>query len=283
MIMTLIDDDNIRYFEAVIGERYSEKNENELYAGVIDDAGEAVAAGIFVDTPDGPDVDFIAVSDDRRRQGIGSFLLREMKTVCKKSGIGSMHATLFTEKEEAASDAIFLFLKKNGFEMNELDARRSVYDLYRLMSLKPFATTALKRPYTIKSVAELSEKDKGKICGKLDSEENNLVDPQKVISFENRYGGILFEKDEPRAMIAAEHFYGGVHILSLYGDGDGLRMFPYLFDHVKEAVRREGMELDELVIDTVGEKMAAFEERFMSGHDVDAVRRYQVYDAMLKL
>ena len=126
MIMTLIDDDNIRYFEAVIGERYSEKNENELYAGVIDDAGEAVAAGIFVDTPDGPEVDFIAVSDDRRRQGIGSFLLREMKTVCKKSGIGSMHATLFTEKEEAASDANFLFLKKNGFEMNELDARRSV-------------------------------------------------------------------------------------------------------------------------------------------------------------
>ena len=282
MIMTLIDDDNIRYYEAVVGDRYVKRTENELYAGVIDDDGEAVAAGIFVDTPDGLEVDFIAVADERRRQGIGSFLLCEIKDVCKESGVGSMHATLLAERDEAASDALYHFLEKNGFEIGELDARRSVYDLREVLSLPPFAEAPLKSQYLIKSVSELSEKEKEIICDMLDLK-SIMTDPHRVVSFENRHGGFLFEEDKIRALIVAETFRGAVHLVSLYGDGEGLKMFPYLFDHVKEAVRRDETEYDMLIIDTAGDKMASFEDHFLENSGVRAIKQYHVYNAVLRL
>ena len=84
MKLTWIDDDNVKFFKNVIGDRYLKKKEGEIFAGVIDDAGTAVGAGVFLSQPETLSIEFLAVTDERRRQGIGSFLLDGMTDAARK-------------------------------------------------------------------------------------------------------------------------------------------------------------------------------------------------------
>ena len=62
MKLTMITDENIGYFDPAVGERFRSRKENELFAGVIDDAGEAVAAAVFLEEEGSLILDLIGVA-----------------------------------------------------------------------------------------------------------------------------------------------------------------------------------------------------------------------------
>ena len=279
MTLTIIDEDNIKYFKNAIGERYNERMDNELFAGVMDDDKNAVAAGVFEETPEGLFLSFIAVSEEKRRQGIGTFLLNGIAKLAKNAGINSMDTVFYLDEKNEGAKGFQEFLKYNGFEINEIEGKRSVYDIYKIKELPPFTTDRLRRPYRIKSSVELNEKEKEMVL----AIDNPMINPYDFISLKNRYGGVLFNKDEICAMLVAEPFNDGIRIGSIYGDGEGVSMFPYLFEHAREVLERESMEIDELYVDTVGEKTAFYEEMLLGKMGMTPVRSYNACGAILDL
>ncbi len=279
MRLTLIDDDNIRFFENAIGDRYAEKKENELFAGVIDDEKKACAAAAFSEQPEGLYLEHIAVDDERRRQGIGSFLIGEMKKTAKSSGITNMYALFFADENDEGSEDFTAFLEKNGFTITRPEVKRTIYDIQEVLSLPPFVKGPLKRPFRIKTPTELSEKDMENINGIDDP----MVDPEDVSSYKNRYGCVLFEKDEIRAILVAEMFGKGIRIGTLYSTGEGASLFAYLFEHAINIARCESTELEELVVDTAGEKMEKFEKLFFEKMKVRSVKSFRAVGAEMQL
>lgn len=279
MTLTIIDEDNIKYFKNAIGERYNERMDNELFAGVMDDDKNAVAAGVFEETPEGLFLSFIAVSEEKRRQGIGTFLLNGIAKLAKNAGINSMDTVFYLDEKNEGAKGFQEFLKHNGFEISDIEGKRSVYDMYKVMDLPAFTGERLKRPYRLKSPAELNEKEKELVL----AVNNPMINPKEFISLNNRYGGVIFNKDEVCVMLVAELFDEGVRIGSIYGDGGGLEFFPYLFEHAREVLGREGMEIDELYVDTVGEKTAFYEEMLLGKMGMTPVRSYNACGAILDL
>ena len=279
MRLTLIDDDNISFFEKAIGDRYAKKKENELFAGVIDDENKACAAAVFSEQPEGLYLEHIAVDDERRRQGIGSFLISEMNKTAKRSGVKNMYAVFFAGEEDEGSKSFTAFLEKNGFTITRPEVKRSVYDIQEVLRLPSFVKGPLKRPFRIKTPAELSEKDMESINGIDDP----MVDPADVSSYKNRYGCVLFEKDEIRAILVAEMFGKGIRIGTLYSTGEGASFFGYLFEHAMEIARSESTELEELVVDTAGEKMEKFEKLFFEKMKVRSVKCFRAVGAEMQL
>ena len=279
MNLTIIDDDNVKFFENAIGERYKERSEGEIFAGVTDDEEAAVAAGVFEETPEGLFLSFIAVSEEKRRQGIGTFLINGIAELARNAGIKSMDTVFYLDKDDEGKKGFTEFLKHNGFEISDIEGKRSVYDMYKVMDLPAFTGERLKRPYRLKSPAELNEKEKELVL----AVNNPMINPKEFISLNNRYGGVIFNKDEVCAMLVAELFDEGVRIGSIYGDGGGLEFFPYLFEHAREVLGREGMEIDELFIDTVGEKTVIYEEMLLGKMGIKPIRSYKACGALLDL
>ncbi len=270
MKITVIDADNIRFFENAIGSRYVERKENDLFVGVVDEDGEAVGAGVFSGTPEGLFVEQIVVTGHKRRKGVGSFLLEEVSRLASEAGIPSLTAVFYGGDRDQGADILRHFFSKNGFSVESPSAARTVYDMREVLSAPAFSEGRLRRPYRIKTAAELTEEEREKVR----AIEDPMIDPEEVVSLKNRYGGILFNKDEVCALLYAEPFCGGVRIGSLYGNGDGISLFPYLFEHAREIVRREGIAMDELYVDTAGEKTARFEEMYLTKLGIRPKDRY---------
>ena len=279
MRFTLIDEDNIMFFEPAIGDYYSKKSGSEIFAGIIDDEGTAAAAGVFVEKDESLNIRMIAVDEEHQRQGMGSLLLDGIKYHAKQIGVRSLDTLFFTEAEDEGADAFRAFLLKNGFTVEALDAGRSVYDLHEVMKPDAFSPGPIKYPYRIRSVFSLSPKETEAIK-KLD---DPMIDPEEILSEDNRYGSAIFSKDELCALLYAEPFADGVRIGSLYGNGDGAILFPYLFEHAKKIIAQDSISCGGLYIDHAGEQMLHLEEFFLKRAGVAPLSRLNALGAVFML
>ncbi len=279
MKLTRITEQNFHYFDEETQRHFAQKKEGELFAGVLDEKGCAVAAGLFSEYPRGLMLESLAVGEEHRKKGIGSFLLREMLSLAGQAGMEEM-STLFFSDPEAEGEKIWRsFLSKNGFFFTDAEGKRSLYDLSDVLQATPFVRGSLKRPFRIKKPGELSGEEKERIR----RIKAPLVDPEEVISLDNRYGGVMFEKKEICAMLVCAPFQNGVRLSSLYGNGGGVSLFPHLFEHAREAVRNECMGYEALYIDTAGKNTAEFETLFLGKLGIGAVREYEACAAVRRI
>ncbi len=279
MKLTMITDENAEFFRNVIGERFRERKDNEVFTGVIDDRKEPVAAAIFLEEGDELLLDLIAVVDGRRRQGVGSFLIREMKEAALGAGFGTISLVMYRNEKSPEENGFWEFLARNGFQIQETETKRRVYDLSGVMELPPFSETPIKRPFRIKSCFELTEEERESLKNL-----EGVTDGAGEKELENnRYGGVVLERNEVRAMLVCKPEWDGVLISSILGTGEGLKHFPWLFDNARELIRQEGMEFDKLYIDTAGKKTADYEDLFLRRRGIEASEEFTGFAATLHI
>ena len=272
MKLTWIDDDNVKFFKNVIGDRYLKKKEGEIFAGVIDDAGTAVGAGVFLSQPETLSIEFLAVTDERRRQGIGSFLLDGMTDAARKLDFKYIDAVFYAAPKDEGADILKKFLIANGFRIELIDAKRTVYELDKVLALPDFSEKK-ENTYVIKPASELTEKEREAVLAL----ENRGIDVSELLSFGNRYGGFLFDGETLKAALYVERFSEGVRIGTLFGDGEA--QFVKLFDYAKETVNKNAGAAKELYIDTVGEKTFSYMEKLLEKAGITPKEQFQACGA----
>ncbi len=270
MIYTIIGEENQKYFQAVIGEYLEDGAHNRLMAGVINDDGEAVGAGVFSDYGEILSVDMIAVTREHRRKGVGSFLLAETEKLAKKAGMKEMSAELFVE-EGGKEEEFISFLNKNGFVGEYIPAKRTVYPLDDMVHLT-YAKTGVTEGLAFVCASDLTDKQREQV----ESAEENGADTEALLSGDNEYGGFLFKGEELICGLAVEPFLEGVRFSSVYSTGDIQKLLA-LFDIAAEKIRSVGGALDFLYVDTVSEGLAEFESLITKKHGASPEKVFRAY------
>ncbi len=266
MILTRIGDKNYEYFAALIDRFYDEAVQERFYIGVVDDDDIPVAAAVFEEAGDIMILRYIAVVKNRRREGIGRFLLDNMRGRIADSGVHTIMATFFAPEGEEDKMPSLLFFRSMGFEQDEEETglRRSIYPLEEVIE------SVKMRGY--KEYVRRPDELSAEVRESLSSIDD--IDEDEIMGSTNRYGGVLIKNGRAKAAIAVTDMYKGVRISAIASDGDLAENMKYLYAFAAARIAKEAPEKELLYIDTLGKKLMAYEDRFMKEKGVQCTERH---------
>ncbi len=286
MQITVISENNESFFDTLIGEFWRKREDNQLFAGVIDEEGNAVSAAVFEAAESGLALIFIATDPVRRRKGYAGFLIEEIAKRLPSYGIGRMDCVVYLgrdkeNREEREMEKIRRnFLIKNGFFLHRLPAERRIYsmgDIYR-------TNVPMEEPegICVKSPSELTEKELVEIyrLGGLAEEAGIYMVPERFVSEQNNYGGIIFEGQKAMAMLSAWPLLDGVQLDSMFLRNSRVELIQYLMDR---AIRQIGQDYGpeaKLYVDIVGQKVLDYLKGSLKKIGLEPLEVFDTYMAV---
>lgn len=287
MKLTLINTQNIYYFEGLIGKYWQEDEMNRLFVGVIDDNNTAVCAAVFVFYGQIASLKFIATDPNHRRKGYATFLIRESLRLLGTSMAKSLNATVFVEKGdiqiqnnisqvdkvtiEGEEGAFLKLLESVGASIHAVNIQRSVYKLGDIEK-----QLSAKTDDNVKALNELSEHEKAKIVKIEEDNEDILgyINPNVYLSDKNIYGKFYVKDDDIKAMVACRKFVDGVLVDSIYAKSGELKQLVVLYKAVLQSVL-PGCDKDTRVyIDTFGDKLQEYQQSILQCEPVETFIAY---------
>ncbi len=260
MKITRVTENNIEYFRGEIGEFYRKGDTRRICLGLIDDDGNAVGAAVLDLEPGDAMIRYFAISDNHRGKGYGRFFIDE---IVKTLNSAIYSRLMFCEFDMGVSDAIG-FLSACGFTTEKSDTRRTLYNMEDVRRAVPFGSGRLPEGRKLVRGAAADEELRSKIFGLAENlNSDNYIDARFLTSMKNRYGGIIVEDGEIKAMLGVERFGDGARLESIYIDTGTMDELLYLFDYAVNAINMESEPLKTLYIDTNGEKLLKFEDTVM--------------------
>ena len=204
MIITVINDDNVRFFYEAIGERYDQRKNNETYVGLVNDDDRAVGAAILTAGSGSMLLSYIGIEDESQRQGLGSMFIDEIIDSIDRTMFDRLKAILFL-KDTDKNGPIPAFLKSNVFMERPSYSRRTRYDLKMIMEM---AASADRRRFdngTVVRAENLSDPQREMIYETDDilyEDKDAYFDAERILSDDNRFGGIYIKDDRVVAALS---------------------------------------------------------------------------------
>ena len=262
MKFTAVTEKNASYFDTAIGELYREQWGNRLFFGVLDDEDAAVGAVAWELEGDTLWLLRIGVEDERRRQGFGSFLLRESARFAAAQEIPRLSCSFYETEEEASKNELAQFLSACDFAIRRVPIERQVYALSALYDAVPEQAGELAEPYAFRRGKELDEAQKEAILWLSVSPDSDIpyLNSELLLSEENRYGGVLLKEDRPVAAVTIVPFEDGVRLDQFFGDIQDLSAIRALVRHCVETVKKE-KDKKRLYMDVGGEKLIRIQKQ----------------------
>ncbi|MCR5279914.1 MAG: hypothetical protein K6E19_10790 [Lachnospiraceae bacterium] len=279
MRITEIDDNNERFFDAVIGERYGKRKGTETFLGLVDD--EDLAVGAAVVEADGADLmlSYIGIAENRQRQGLGSFFIKSIIESIDDNLYDGLQVILFLKNGEEKGP-VPQFLIKNGFSCRKIDGRRTVYDLNAVIKGKDLTADRQYDKGKIVEPGAVTEKLKKKLRETEEGLEMNAgayFSADRIVSKDNEFGGIYVKGEEIMAALCAVPFADGVRVESIYAAQDGSDGLYELIEHAKARVSKSGVFSGNLYIDTIGSVLMRFEDAKMGYMGVKPVEAFEAF------
>lgn len=272
MKLTLINSQNIYYFEGLIGKYWQEDEMNRLYVGVINEDNTAVCAAVFVFYGQIASLKFIATAPSYRRRGYASYLIKESIRLLGTSMALSLNSTVFVEKGdikiknnislvdkvtiEGEEGAFLKLLESVGASIHAVNIQRSVYRLGDIEKQLSAATDD-----NVKALNELNEREQAKIV-KIEEDNEELlgyINPDVYLSDKNVYGKFYVKDDDIKAMVACRKFVDGVLVDSIYAKAGELKRLEVLYKAVLQSVLQECDKDTKVYIDTFGDKLQEYQ------------------------
>ncbi len=279
MIITVINDDNVRFFYEAIGERYDQRKNNETYVGLVNDDDRAVGAAILTAGSGSMLLSYIGIEDESRRQGLGSMFIDEIIDSIDRTMFDRLKAILFL-KDTDRNGPIPAFLKSNVFMERPSYSRRTRYDLKAIMDM---AASADRRRFdngTVVRAENLSDPQREmiyEIDDILYEDKDAYFDAERILSDDNRFGGIYIKDDRVVAALCASPFEDGVRIENIYASKDGREGLKELFDNAIIRISDQDEIPQYLYIDTVGAALQQFEDKLMGAKGISPVESRKAY------
>jgi len=275
MKITRITEKNIDHFREGIGDYYGRGDYMRQCIGLMDDEENAVGVAV-IDMEEGDAmIRYFAIADEHRGKGYGRYFIRE---IVKSLNPAITSRVVFCEFEEqnATESEAMQFLSKCGFTIEQGGTRRSLYNMDRVNAAFPFGKGKLSPGQKIVRGAAADEALRARVK-KLEEEfegENGYIDSEFILSRKNKYGGIIVENGEIRAMIGVERFGEGARLDGIYVAQGTTEELLYLFDYAIDAINVEEVPRKTLYIDTNGEKLMAFEDSLMKKKKIDRKKSF---------
>ena len=269
MKITQINDQNLIYFEGLIGDLWDNRNQESLFVGLIDDENTAVSAAVFSFMGQNVSLNFIATDKRQRRKGYAAYLLKASMELMKTSMVYSLSAVIYVPGEFEISgdvletdrpqiegqEAIWGLLDKVGMKFYLTGMNRSVYRLGDIG-----IESAAEKPRGIKSGEELGEEELKCIreAELRTADQSGYLMMRDYVSPANKYGRYYFEDNELKAMVACSVFEDGVMLNSIYAAEGGMIYMDELYRAVTDAVRADFDDDAKVYIDAYGDRLKAY-------------------------
>ncbi|MCR4891947.1 MAG: hypothetical protein K5989_07210 [Lachnospiraceae bacterium] len=286
MQITIINENNESFFDTLIGEFWRKRENNQLYAGVIDGEGNAVSAAVFEAAESGLALLFVATDPVRRRKGYAGFLIREIAKRLPSYGIGRMDCVVYLgrdkeNREEREMEKIRRnFLIKNGFFLHRLPAERRIYsmgDIFR-------TNVPMEEPegIVVKKPSELTEEELIQISqlGSVAEEAGVYMVPENFVSDQNNYGGVLFEGNKAMAMLSAWPLLDGVQLDSMFLRNNRVELIQYLMDRAIRQIEKDYGPEARLYVDIVGQKVLDYLKGSLKKIGLEPLEVFDTYMAV---
>lgn len=286
MKTTVITQENEFFFDAAVGPYWRDRKWDDLFLGVIDETQDdtAVGASVWRRDGDGFDLLFIGVDEARRREGFGTCLVEEAARIGAEEGVDHLSAAFYATRERAESgDHVLIeFLKGAGFDVGTGPVERQVFNFNDVYSLYPLHPEGLPAGWRIIRGSELTSDQLEDMESLVmeQSEQMFYLDPERIASPDNRYGGVLLYKEQVIAAMMVEPFLDGVRVDSLLARVQAMKELQALYDYALQATHAERPMPEKVYIDVGGEKLLAYVNKRFEVRGVPCIERLQGYYAL---
>ncbi len=282
-MLTQITNENIRYFHGLLGPYWDTRSASDIILGYVDPDGEAVGACVLFG--DGLDLNirFIAVTPSRRREGIGRDFLSDIIFFVYGQGVKKLTAVYLGNGPEA--DGWTEFFKDSGFNVSTTGIVRYFYDIGEVEScLKE--SKDLPEDLEIRRRTTLLPEDVSALY-ELEAEEDGLggtLDPETVLSSENRYGGVFMREGRIAAAVSAMPFGESVRLDTLFIPGDDGTYTGAFLKYVLSQTEKEKNPPKKLCFETdEGSDKPSELVAFFSKQDLSPKISEKIYRANIRL
>lgn len=274
MVLTLINSQNVYFFDGLIGERYEARDKDELYLGVIDN-NVAVCAAAFTFFERRARLKYIATDPQKRRKGYAAFLLKSAMDYMKTSMVDTFDAVIFLPsnewrmdadiatadypKAEGPEEALLGLIESVGLKCQRLNLIRTVYSLEQIEGCLGTGLVS----GNVKKLEELTAEEKQTI---YEAEEDNAgsvayINPAVYVSKRNKYGRFYVEEGSIKTMVSCRQFADGVLIDSIYAGPGGMAHIDELYLAILKAVKADYKKDTKVYIDTFGTKLIQYQQK----------------------
>lgn len=237
MKLKILDGNRIRMFAGYIPERFL-TGQDRLYLGAASDGGICAAAVFTMGTESF--LDYIYVTEDKRREGIGSFLLNEFFRIAGEMGVKSLAAS-FYGNEEAVS-----FLEKNGFFVGRGSQMYSITLADAKASDKFVGLMKRRYDYDIRSFEKLSHVERKTVKRYLASVDSQ-IDRVCGNDFSPRLSAVVLGKNNiPGSFILCSEHENGVSVDMIVGTKAMELSILCLFKHLYNELNKDGRDDTEI-------------------------------------
>ncbi|MCR5654098.1 MAG: GNAT family N-acetyltransferase [Lachnospiraceae bacterium] len=275
MLVTRITEANAFAFTTPIEELWENRSANEIFLGLVDDTDSAVGVAMLEDTGLELEIRYFAIAEECRGRGYGKYFLERIFENFDQPLISRISCCLFVDE---GKDSEFLsFLGHNGFQVDTIEGRRSVYDLFEVLQAAPFCRSSLSAAEKIIPARSAKDDIKLEIYALEDEAEAKgmILDARRMLSRENVFGGILLKDERISSMLAIMPFLDGVRIESIYASHGSLIGVMKLLDRAVQVIKTREDVPEKLYIDSVGATVLGFEDRLLSEKGVEPEAKMQ--------
>ena len=238
MSLTLITKENESAFHSAIGDCFAEKQEDDLFIGVVDEKGAAAAAGAFREENGVLQLLRIASDEGHRGKGCAYFLMEEMKKRARAAGLSEIGTYLFAREEDGEGEWM-AWLKRQGFEIAHLPAKRYGISLAALYEKQPFAGRRLRKGEKIRFLKN------------------------------QKYGFELVKETSVRATLLAEDFHGDIYLSLVDAEPGYFSDVKLLIDEALLNVREKAPEAKLLYTDINSYRLMDYVERSLKNRGLE--------------
>ncbi len=283
MLITSISEKNEFAFDAAIGELWKERTQNEIFLGLVDDDDCAAGAAVLERTGTELAIRFFVIADEFRGRGYGRFFLEHILQDFNNSLVDLISCCLFETEEN--ENAFLAFLKHMGFDAEPVEGRRSVYNLYDVLSVAPFSKSALEKDEKVIPGRAVKEDTAAEVYALEEAiaEGGMVFDAEQMLSEDNVLGGILMKGDRIDSMLGILPFLDGIRIESVYTGSNTLSGVTKLFDHAVKVLRSKEDIPERLYIDSVSSVMMRFEDKLLKDKGVAPEKQLNAIMAVKQL
>lgn len=242
--LTLITPENIRFFKTAVGKEFSERKEDDLFIGIMDEKGAAAAAAAFREEGGTLYLKKIASDEAHRGKGYAYDLLEEMKMRCKRSHVSEIGTHLFYHEGEENGPFVSWLLRQ-GFELTDVPAKRYGFLLSDLYEKQPFGDRKLRKGEEI-----LPKRD-------------------KVYGYELRYDGRIM------ATLVAEPFREHIYLSLVDAKPGHWSDVKLLMDEALKNIRGRAPEAEMLYTDIMGYRLIDYVERSLKDQGIEVKEELQ--------
>lgn len=253
--ITRINDDNFLFFDGLLGNRYLDRNRDEMFVGLIDDDESAVSAAVFSVFEDGFTLRFIATDPDQTNKGYATELIEKTIESMTDSTFTFCQVAIYGELT-GTELVVRRILEKNGFVEEELAVNRSVY---RLIDLDGIKAKSLEKGVIIKSAQELGATEYLSLLELEKKYRGTAVYLDANAFLQDKYCICAVKDGKIEALAHGQMLTEEFLVDTVVGEGANLMYLPNLFKTMYDMAIQEYPEDTPVLIDSAGDKLYEYQ------------------------